>query len=335
MQLKLKQSNFIEISSRGSSQCLNPDNSLLIVGTREGILIKINLNTNSIERQELTDLGSIWFLVTLNSSEFYACGASGTICLFSFDIILKSKLAVHTDEVNCIALSKNKNFLFSVSDDKKVIQWNLAQKSSETIYEHNSSIYSVALCNNFKYVAFGCVDNEIIVYSLENRAIVKRINEINDRIWCLTFTPNNKFLISGDEDQNITFFEYGTWNILMGIKGHNSRVRALDISSDSRVLVTSSLDTTIKLWDLKDVKNGVVKELLKLEGHSDWVKGSIFSNDNKKVYSIGDDCKVGVWTIENLANECPRSSSEYNWLYIVGGFIICIGIIIAFKLKNS
>lgn len=335
MQPGLRDNKFIDTSLRGSSQCLNPDNSLLIVGTREGVLLKIDLNTNAVVRQYSTDLGSIWSLATLNNLEFYACGASGAIGIFSFgDMSTKLKLIAHTDEVNCIALSKNKDFLFSASDDRKVIQWNLAQNSHETIYEHNSSIYSVTVCNNFKYVASGCAENEIIVYSLENRSIVKRINELKDRVWCLVFTPNNKFLISGDEDQTITLFEYGTWDAIVGFKGHNARVRALDVSSDSNVLVSSSLDTTIKFWDLRDAKNRNVNELLKLEGHNDWVKGAIFSKDNKKVYSIGDDCKVGVWNTEDLPIKRKKNSNSDNTWLLIGG-IVTLGLIAGIYLSRK
>lgn len=293
---------FIETTHHCACQCLNLESTYLIIGTSEGFLFKINLIKNEIESQHPTDLVSISSLVMFNYNKFYACGTLGGINLYSFQTMeIISKLTGHNDKVNCIVLNKTKSHLFSSSNDKSIIQWDLVKSSHKVLYEHISSSCSLAICNKSSYIASSCKDNEIIVYNIEPNQEDKIIINTKQRVLCLVFTPNCGYLICGDLEKNVSIFKYKTWEKVREFKGHENRIVCMSVSNNSRVLVTCSYDQSIKIWDLLGVEDDwEAKELYMLEGHGGWVNGVVFSRDNRVIYSVCEERKVGIWGLENL-----------------------------------
>jgi WD40 repeat protein len=231
-----------------------------------------------------------------------------------------SKLTGHTDKVNCIVLTKSKNYLFSSSNDKRIIQWDLIKSSYKTLYERTSSAYSLAVCNKSSYLASSCKDDEIIIYNIEPNQEDKIVINTKQSVLCLVFTPNCQYLICGDLEKNVSLFKYKTWEKIREFKGHEDQISYMSVSNNSRVLVTCSYDQCIKIWDLMGVEDDwEAKELYRLEGHAGLVNGVVFSRDNKVIYSVCEERKVGIWRMENVP-VCGREDGMKK-----GGFM-CAGV---------
>lgn len=68
---------------------------------------------------------------------------------------------------------------------------------------------------------------------------------------------------------------------------------------DNRMFATCSDDTTIGLWDIRNLK----KKILTLHGHSNWVKNIEFSSKDNLLVTSGLDGSIFTWDI-NSYTEC-------------------------------
>ena len=62
---------------------------------------------------------------------------------------------------------------------------------------------------------------------------------------------------------------------------------------DNRVFVTCSDDTTVRLWDARNLTN----ELKVLRGHTSWVKNIEYCSTAGKLITSGFDGNVFAWDI--------------------------------------
>lgn len=72
---------------------------------------------------------------------------------------------------------------------------------------------------------------------------------------------------------------------------------------DGRMFATCSDDTTIALWDVRNLK----KKIRSLLGHSNWVKNIEFSVKDKLLVTSGLDGSIYTWDI--------NSYTEFNLVY--------------------
>ena len=63
----------------------------------------------------------------------------------------------------------------------------------------------------------------------------------------------------------------------------------MDSSKDESFIVTGSLDSNIKVWDMKKHRKEIT-----LKGHKDWVKFTLIIKDQTTVFSVADDRKVAA-----------------------------------------
>jgi WD40 repeat protein len=75
--------------------------------------------------------------------------------------------------------------------------------------------------------------------------------------------------------------------------GHADRVQSVVYSPGGNYLLSASLDSTIRLWDLR-----TEREVRRLIGHKDGVRCATYSPDGKQVLSGGYDKTIRLWDVE-------------------------------------
>ena len=325
-ELKLPVS-WIDVSQKVSSMILTDNESKFIIGTREASICKYSNDDGALTIKG-SDLGSVWALVLDRNNNFYAGGGSGLIKkISSEDLSEITELRGHTDEVNCMKISPDHNFLYSCSDDFTVRKWSLLSDpiESKTLYSHTSLVYTLDVSFNGDFLASGGKEKTITVYSIEEEKEIKTLSDIENIVWCVKFTPDTKYLISGDESAQIIIWNVGSWEKLNTLLGHSQRIRCLDVSINGLYLLSGSLDGTVKVWNIEEQK--LIKTLA---GHKDWVKSALFSKNNQKVYSAGDDQKIAVWDINQLGlNPSLKIENKKSdtVLYVVGFVLVALGLL--------
>ncbi|KAJ6226689.1 wd repeat-containing protein [Anaeramoeba flamelloides] len=110
-------------------------------------------------------------------------------------------------------------------------------------------------------------------------------------------TPHSTInVVTGSEDNTVKL-----WNIenstagqlLSTLTAHDNAITHVSAHFSQPLILSSSMDSTFRLWDLRDSKNNV--RLFK--AHSATVRSSIFSKNRNMIVSASDDRTGKIWDI--------------------------------------
>ncbi|XP_050536014.1 DDB1- and CUL4-associated factor 10 [Daktulosphaira vitifoliae] len=132
-------------------------------------------------------------------------------------------------------------------------------------------------------------------------------------IFNLEFSPDGKILAAACEKKSFMLFDPVTQKFITSIKkAHNDCVNCIKFL-DSRMLATCSDDTTIALWDVRNLNDSIRV----LRGHSNWVKSIEYSIKDNLLVSSGFDGHIYTWDINSYSEEgrvCNNSVFHINGL---------------------
>ena len=169
-------------------------------------------------------------------------------------------LQEHEDAVNGICISKDKNTVVTVSEDKTGRLWDTTTEECVGILQGHTS-YINTVCVSDRYVFSCSADKTIRKWSLESGACLK------------TFvghaSPVNRVICAGDlvfsssYDRTVRCWQSDTGECLRTFTGHKRSVYPLllipsetnrgtfiDMESNDDILVSGSVDNTAKSWGL-------------------------------------------------------------------------------------
>lgn len=122
-------------------------------------------------------------------------------------------------------------------------------------------------------------------------------------VFNLEFSPEGTILVAACEKKSVQIFDPLTHEKIHSVNGaHSDCVNCVKFL-DGRMFATCSDDTTIALWDVRNLK----KKIRSLLGHSKWVKNIEFSVKDKLLVTSGLDGSIYTWDI--------NSYTEYNLVY--------------------
>lgn len=75
---------------------------------------------------------------------------------------------------------------------------------------------------------------------------------------------------------------------------------------DSRTFATCSDDTTVALWDIRNLK----QKMRTLRGHSNWVKNIEFAREEGFLVTSGFDGCIFTWDINNYTEQGKYELNE-------------------------
>lgn len=174
---------------------------------------------------------------------------------------------------------------------------------------------SVAINAAATLIAIGGADFKTHIYTLDtsNEASIAvgaavKVIDTRSAVTSLAFTPSGDMLAIGDQNQQIEVYSTAAWETV--VKGkwvfHTSQINSLEWSASGTYLLSGSLDESIYLWNVTDLK---FKKQLKF-AHRGGVKTVNFTNvanaagdgaaDAECVSTGADGCTV-VWKVPKTA----------------------------------
>jgi WD repeat-containing protein 32 len=132
-------------------------------------------------------------------------------------------------------------------------------------------------------------------------------------IFNVEFNPDGNILAAACERKSILVFDPLTRKIIRTIENaHSDCVNCIRFL-DSRTFATCSDDTTVCLWDVRNLK----QKVRTLSGHSNWVKNIEYSSRESILVTSGFDGAIFTWEI----NKYSDSSPDFNKVFYTNGLM--------------
>lgn len=208
---------------------------------------------------------------------------------------LADYLKGHTKFVWSLAFSPGGKTLASTSGDGNLFIWDLEKRAFCRIEESHYSIiyplYDVACSADGKYIAAGCSDSFVRLWSTTSRRPPWKLTGHASEVYSVAFSPDSRLLASGGNDATIRFWDLESKSE-SGLKvAPGGRISALDFSPDGRFLAAASTNANIHIIDLGSYESRALK------GHEGVVWGVAFSPDSQTLISGGNDHTVRLWEV--------------------------------------
>lgn len=151
--------------------------------------------------------------------------------------------------ITSLSISPNqKNIASSAGNTIKI--WDIdTENCIKTLVGHESTVISIAISPDGKYLISGGDDFNIKLWNIETGECLKTFNGHSDRITSLNFINDGKYFISGSNDFSIKLWDISSDSFLREFKGHHGYINSL--CSSKSFFISGSADKTIKLWSLE------------------------------------------------------------------------------------
>lgn len=181
---------------------------------------------------------------------------------------------------------------------QKILDMELKQLTKNVIYGHTSTVCSVCITPNGKFILTGSADETIRVWNTQKRKELFTLHGHTSTVRSVAVSPDGKFIISGSGDCSIKIWNFLNKSQEFTLLGHSSFICSVAMSKDNKFIISASDDETIKLWDFQSKK--VVHTFL---GHSNRVRSVAISSDCRVIASGSDDTTVKLWDIIRKAHK--------------------------------
>ncbi|CAK5273801.1 unnamed protein product [Mycena citricolor] len=196
----------------------------------------------------------------------------------------------HQQEIYSIEFSYDGRLCLSGSGDRTVRIWDMDSPSTParvlSVTDSDPSlpsppppidagVTSVAISPEGLYVAAGCVDAIVRIWSVSTGALVDQLRGHQDSVYSVVFTKDGTGIVSGSLDGTLKFWDLRTAKsrrdagkqsiATTTFVGHKDYVLSVGVSHDSQWIVSGSKDRGIQFWD----SHGIVHTLI--QGHKNSV----------------------------------------------------------------
>jgi centriolar protein POC1 len=231
---------------------------------------------------------------------------NGNVSLFNFE---EQKVAAvlehHKQPIFDIKSVLSKKELLVASEDGTVSVWDLnykaaGQDSPKLLFNFKVStamVRAISISPDERTVAFGCKDNRIRVYNLEDYSPLHDFEAHTMPVSSLEYSPDGKYLISGGRDAQLNIWTTADYSLFKTIPAHLFAIYSIAWHPQRPYFATASRDKTIKIWD----ENFELKKTLSIDKgypmHRLSVNKIIWEPNNGYLISVSDDKLLKIWNI--------------------------------------
>ncbi len=194
-------------------------------------------------------------------------------------------------DVIALGFARKKLLLVDAATGREVAQ--LEEQPADAPAAPRVRYTRVAFSPDGKLLASASYDDDIRIYDVEHRALVKTLRGRKDRILAFAFSPDQTQLMSCSAGKPAVIWELenAEKRLTLPLPG-NVGVASVSFSPDGKLLATGSSND---ICCIRDAETGSVLQTLK--AHAGIVFESVFSPDGKMLATSGEDGLVKLWDV--------------------------------------
>ncbi|XP_025214196.1 pre-mRNA-processing factor 19 isoform X1 [Theropithecus gelada] len=192
------------------------------------------------------------------------------------------------------------NKILTGGADKNVVVFD---KSSEqilaTLKGHTKKVTSVVFHPSQDLVFSASPDATIRIWSVPNASCVQVVRAHESAVTGLSLHATGDYLLSSSDDQYWAFSDIQTGRVLTKVTDETSgcSLTCAQFHPDGLIFGTGTMDSQIKIWDLKERTN-----VANFPGHSGPITSIAFSENGYYLATAADDSSVKLWDLRKLKN---------------------------------
>ncbi|NET77883.1 WD40 repeat domain-containing protein [Okeania sp. SIO1F9] len=206
-------------------------------------------------------------------------------------------LTKHEKVVCSVGFTSDGKTLFSSSDDRTVLFWDVARGNlQKKIVQEKSGWVLANISQDNKLLFTASADKSIKVWDANTgQRFIQALKEHSEPISGFVVSADGGTLISSSRDQTVKIWQLETngGRVIHSLSEHQGYVYALAVSPNGQTLATAGTDKKMLIWELP-IKNDKFLKFLALK-HPSFIKALAFSSDGKMLVSGCGDQTIYVW----------------------------------------
>ncbi|ELR99947.1 WD40 repeat domain-containing protein [Gloeocapsa sp. PCC 73106] len=204
-------------------------------------------------------------------------------------------IPAHSEAVTSLTINQQQEFLASVSWDKHLKVWNLANgELIDDIEAHTQGILAVSYADSL--IATGGFDQEIKIWSITKELRLREEQTLtahSGSIHSLAIALQNKILISASYDQSLKQWDLETRKKIVSSLDELGAIYTLAVHEESQIIASGGGDGTVTLWKLN-----TGEQIRILTGNISSVQSLGISPDGQIIAAGCTDGSIKLWTKE-------------------------------------
>ena len=244
-----------------------PGNKLIVLGTKEGILLLYDINQSKLVQSiETAHKKEIWELAMHTNPQIKNARGELLIASASADHSIKFwnltqsqssgqvklnffEKIESTDEVMGVKFTPDgKYFVFSLLDQTMKVCYLDSMKLSLNLYGHALPILSFDISSDNSLLISCSADKNIKIWGLDFGDIHKSLFAHQDSITYVQFIKDTHYFMSCSKDRTVKFFDGDTYDEVFVFNNFFGEVWSLAISSIGDFFIAVSADKAIRVW---------------------------------------------------------------------------------------
>jgi len=252
-----------------------PGNTHVILGTREGHLIVIDVASGDIVRtEEKAHDGAIW---SLDLRQGRGEGAASLVT-GSADKLVKywavesgreggddeesqrhptvehTRTLQMSDDVMCVRFSHStdpeKRLLFVAALDSTIkVFFDDSLKFFLSLYGHKLPVLAFDSSSDDSILASGGADKSIKIWGLDFGDTHRTMYGHEDSITDLRFVRRTRNFFTCSKDRTVRFWDGDKFNQILLLRGHASEVNCLAVSGNGSFVLSAGMDRQVRVWE--------------------------------------------------------------------------------------
>ncbi|KAK9710398.1 DNA polymerase alpha accessory factor Mcl1 [Basidiobolus ranarum] len=181
----------------------------------------------------------------------------------------------HSEGNTVVAYSTTGDQIITGGTDSlcRVFKTSPEERDSEAalIDGHTEAVTCIDTLNS--QIATGCEDNAVRLFSYPSLKMETLVTRCTLPIRSISFSPNGLELAVASDEQNIKIVNLMNISDIRILKGHSKGLQTVSFHPKGGLLASLDCDGTIKIWDLNNQEEPLVKTLTKISAPSDAPSG--------------------------------------------------------------